>query len=123
MVSGNQAALHRLFLVLVDNALKFSRAGSEVLLKVERNDSRIEVLVKDFGSGIPSADLPHIFKRFYRADRARTGGGHGLGLSLANSIAQAHGASIEVDSNQDAGSVFRVIFTARDHQPELTSRI
>ena len=123
IVSGNRPALHRLFLALVDNALKYSRAGGEVILKLERTDSRIAVLVKDFGTGIPDTDLPHIFKRFYRADRARSGEGHGLGLALAGSIAHAHGASIEVESSEDAWSVFRVIFAARDHKPELTSRI
>lgn len=121
IVSGNQPALHRLFLVLIDNALKYSREGGEVILKVERNDSHIEVMVKDFGAGIPNSDLPHIFKRFYRADRARSGSGHGLGLSLASSIAQAHGASIEVETSEHAGSSFRVIFTPREHKPELTA--
>ncbi|MCU1339330.1 MAG: periplasmic sensor signal transduction histidine kinase [Bryobacterales bacterium] len=123
VVSGNRPALHRLFLALVDNALKYSREGGEVILKVERTDSRVAVLVKDFGAGIPAADLPHIFKRFYRADPARSGDGHGLGLALAGSIAHAHGASIEVESSEGAWSLFRVMFTARDHVPELTSPI
>lgn len=123
IVSGNQPALHRLFLVLVDNALKYSPEGGEVILKVNRNDSHVDVSVKDFGAGIPNSDLPHIFKRFYRADHARSGGGHGLGLSLASSIAQAHGASIEVESSENSGSVFRVVFTDRDQKPAYASRL
>jgi two-component system, OmpR family, heavy metal sensor histidine kinase CusS len=119
IVSGNRPALHRLFLVLLDNAVKFSRPGGEVLLKVENSESRVSVSIEDFGAGIAESDLPHIFKRFYRADPARTGGGHGLGLSLAKSIARIHGASIEVHSTEGAGSTFRVDFVARDARPAL----
>lgn len=120
VIAGSSAALHRLFLALTDNAIKYSQPGGEVILAVERGDSHIAVLVKDFGKGIAPADLPHIFKRFYRSDRARSGEGHGLGLSLADSIARAHGASIEVESTSEAGSVFRVLFPVRELQPELT---
>jgi signal transduction histidine kinase len=115
MVSGNRAALHRLFLVLLDNALKYSRAGGEVILTVDRE--RLCVTVQDFGSGISEADLPHIFKRFYRADRARNGGGHGLGLALAETIARAHSAAIDVRSTEGAGSVFEVTFPTREARP------
>jgi signal transduction histidine kinase len=117
VVAGNRPALHRLFLVLLDNALKFSRAGGEVILKVENSDSRVSVTIEDFGAGISESDLPHIFERFYRADRARSGGGHGLGLSLAKSIARVHGASIEVHSTEGSGSRFQVNFVARDARP------
>jgi two-component system OmpR family sensor kinase len=121
IVAGNRPALHRLFLVLLDNALKFSRPAGEVLLKVENSDSKVSVTIEDFGAGISEADLPHIFERFYRADRARSGGGHGLGLSLAKSIARVHGASIEVHSTEGAGSRFRVSFVARDARPTLAA--
>ncbi len=114
VISGNRAALHRLFLALLDNALKYSRAGGDVLVTVHTGDSRVSVTIEDFGSGISEADLPHIFKRFYRADRARGEGGHGLGLALAESIARAHGASIEVRSTEGARSIFRVQFAARN---------
>ena len=117
IVAGNRPALHRLFLVLLDNALKFSRPGGEVILKVENSDSRVSVTIEDFGAGIRESDLPHIFERFYRADRARSGGGHGLGLSLAKSIARVHGASIEVHSAEGVGSRFQVNFVARDARP------
>ena len=119
IVAGNRPALHRLFLVLLDNALKFSRPGGEVLLKVENSESRVAVSIEDFGVGISENDLPHIFERFYRADRARTGGGHGLGLSLAKSIARVHGASIEVHSKERAGSRFQVNFVAREARPAI----
>jgi two-component system heavy metal sensor histidine kinase CusS len=112
LVSGNRAALRRLFLVLLDNAIKYSQAGSEVIVKVAANTGEVSVTVEDFGAGISAADRPHIFKRFYQADKARADGGFGLGLSLAESIARAHGASIEVKSEEGAGSTFRVVFEA-----------
>jgi signal transduction histidine kinase len=114
MISGNRLALHRLFLVLLDNALKYSRPGGEVILTFARTNTSVAVSIQDFGEGISEAVLPHIFKRFYQADAARSAGGHGLGLSLAESIAQAHAAQIEVHSVAGAGSTFRVVFFARD---------
>jgi signal transduction histidine kinase len=76
------------------------------------------VAIEDSGQGISESDLPHIFKRFYRADPARGSGGYGLGLALAESIARAHGASIEVETSE-SGSVFRVRFPTRpdDRRP------
>lgn len=110
-MSGNAPALRRLFLVLVDNAIKYSEAGSEVAVVVSPSEQGVAVTVQDSGIGIAAADLPHIFKRFYQADRARTDGGFGIGLSLAESIARAHGATIEVQSVRSAGSTFRVLFS------------
>jgi len=107
-IAGNRAALHRLFLVVLDNALKFSPAGGTVNVSLRVEDSKAIVAIEDFGSGIRPEDLPHIFKRFYRADRARSGSGYGLGLSLAESIARSHGAQIEVRTG--ASTVFEVRF-------------
>ncbi len=107
-ISGNRPALHRVFLVLLDNALKYSADGGEVMVTL--SDHAVEI--KDFGSGIDPEDLPHIFKRFYQADRARSQGGYGLGLSLAESIVKAHGGTIEVSSKPDVGSSFRVVFAS-----------
>ena len=112
LVSGNRAALRRLFLVLLDNAIKYSHAGSEVIVRVSANEKEVGVTVEDFGVGISAADRPHIFKRFYQADKARADGGFGLGLSLAESIARAHSAALEVKSEEGAGATFRVVFEA-----------
>ena len=90
-----------------------------MLLTVQRRDSHVAITVEDFGIGISEADLPHIFKRFYRANRARSGGGYGLGLSLAESIARAHAASIDVRSVEGASSVFQVTFAARQAGREV----
>ena len=112
-IAGHRAALYRLFLVLADNAIKYSRHGGEVRLAARVDGAQIVASIEDHGEGISSADLPHIFKRFYRADRSRSSAGHGIGLALADSIARAHGARIEVESKEGAGSTFRVIFAAR----------
>ena len=109
-VSGNRPALRRLFLVLIDNALKYSHPGSDVLVGISASDGQVTASVEDFGIGIGPADRPHIFHRFYQADKARTDGGFGLGLSLAQAIAHAHDARIEVNSETDRGSTFRVVF-------------
>lgn len=116
VISANRQALHRLFMVLLDNALKYSHAGGDVVLSVTRGEGLISASVEDFGDGIGESDLPHIFKRFYQADPSRSAGGHGLGLSLAQSIAQAHGAEIDVCSSRGKGSIFRVKFRERDTQ-------
>jgi heavy metal sensor kinase len=112
VIAGNRAALRRLFLVLLDNALKYSHPDSEVMVTIAHEGERVAVMIEDFGIGIPAADQPHIFKRFYQADKARTDGGFGLGLSLAESIARAHGATIGVKSAEGAGATFRVVFDA-----------
>jgi len=122
LIAGNRPALHRLFLVLFDNALKYSPDGGEVILAVRQDLGNVAVTVEDFGSGISSSDLPHIFKRFYQADPARSEGGHGLGLSLAQSIARAHRAEIEVRSTEGAGSTFRVLFAARQPMEDTENR-
>ena len=113
IVSGNRAGLHRLFLVLLDNALKYSPQGGRVFVTLEANGARISACVEDFGAGIPPADLPHIFRRFYRADPSRAGAGYGIGLALAETIARAHRAEIEVRSEVGRGSQFTVHFAAR----------
>lgn len=104
MISGNRAALRRVFLVVLDNALKYSAQGGEVVVTLANNS----IEIRDFGTGIGETDLPHIFQRFYQADRARSQGGYGLGLSLAESIVKAHGGSIHVSSAPGAGSSFLI---------------
>jgi signal transduction histidine kinase len=113
-ISGNEAALHRLFLVLLDNAVKYSHPGAVVRVRAEAAGGNAIAVVEDSGVGISAADLPHIFERFYRAGPIQNGEGHGLGLTLAESIAHAHGATIEAQSHERAGSVFRVCFPVRD---------
>ena len=108
-VRGDANALRRLLLILIDNAVKYTPAGS-VSLALQRNGAHAEIRVRDTGIGISESDLPHIFERFYRADKARSRelGGAGLGLSIGRWIASAHGGEIKVESSAD-GSVFLVV--------------
>jgi heavy metal sensor kinase len=118
-IRGNKPALHRLFLVLLDNAIKYSEPNSAIDVLVQKRGDRHDVTIKDSGAGISPRDLPHIFERFYRSDKTRThfGGGHGLGLALAESIARRHRATISVESSLGHGSEFRVSFPA-EHDNE-----
>jgi len=127
-VSGNRPALARLLMVLIDNAIKYSPSGSDLIVEIATRRGAPEISVQDSGPGIAPADLPHIFKRFYRADPARTSsrynsGGFGLGLAIAESIATAHGATIGVESSEGVGSVFRVAFSSAAHEtaPQLSA--
>jgi signal transduction histidine kinase len=113
VISGNRAGLHRLFLVLLDNAIKYSNTAGNVIVTVESAGERVSVSIEDFGCGIAAAEVPNIFRRFYRADAARSGRGYGIGLALADSIARAHQTGIEVRSEPGHGSRFAVHFAAR----------
>jgi len=110
IVDGDPHALHRLFLILIDNAVKYTPSGGSITVSLNRNGNSAVAEFHDNGIGIATEDLPHIFDRFYRADKARSRefGGVGLGLSIALWVAEAHGGSIEVQSSPGAGSVFRV---------------
>jgi heavy metal sensor kinase len=110
LVDGNAALLRRLFLVLIDNAVKYTPSEGRISVVLAASNGAAVTQVRDTGLGISSLDLPHIFERFYRADasRSRESGGTGLGLSIAKWIAEAHEGKISVTSNVGEGSVFRV---------------
>lgn len=109
-VMGDSDRLKQLLLNLVTNGLKYTPSGGRVSLSLRRNDHWVFVDVCDTGIGIPADDLPHIFDRFYRVDKARSRaqGGSGLGLSIAHWIAEAHGGALTVDSTEGEGSTFTV---------------
>lgn len=109
-VLGDSDRLKQLFLNLVDNAIKYTPAGGEVLMSLSKKDGNALVEIRDNGVGIPAEDLPRVFDRFYRVDKARTRnpGGSGLGLSIARWIAVAHGGNIHVESSVGEGSTFIV---------------
>ncbi|MDR7400916.1 MAG: ATP-binding protein [Armatimonadota bacterium] len=96
---------------LIDNALKYTPAGGRVEVAVHPRAGEVEVTVSDTGRGIPAEDLPHVFERFYRADRSRTrgSGGTGLGLAIARHIVEAHGGRIAVRSRPGEGTTFTVV--------------
>ncbi|TAK35779.1 MAG: HAMP domain-containing protein [Chloroflexota bacterium] len=116
VVEGDRDHLKQLLLILVDNALKYTRQGGQVILSLRCASRFAEVLVRDTGVGIARRDLPHIFERFYRGDRARKAGGTGLGLSIAQRIAREHGGHIAVDSEPGRGSMFTVRLPRRSRQ-------
>jgi two-component system, OmpR family, heavy metal sensor histidine kinase CusS len=119
-LDGDPEALSRMFLVLFDNAVKYSPVGSEVKAVFDVRGDRAVFEIRDSGIGITPDALPHIFERFYRADsvRTRSGGGFGLGLAIARAIANAHGADIQAESQDGKGSIFRISFTVFS-QPRL----
>ena len=107
-IAGDRAALRRLLLILVENAIKFTPSSGQIDLGIACIDTQVVVEVADTGIGIGGEDLPRIFDRFYQADSARAQGGSGLGLSLAQWVAQGHRGRIEVETELGAGARFRV---------------
>ncbi len=109
-VMGHHTRLEQALVNLVDNAVKFNRKGGEVTIEVEREESNVRITVADTGIGIPSEDLPRIFERFYRVDKARSRevGGTGLGLSIVKHTVERMGGSIEVESQLGKGSRFTI---------------
>ncbi len=91
---------------LVHNAIKFTPKGGKITLWAEWHDNEVLLAVQDTGVGISNEDLPRIFERFYKADRARSGGGTGLGLAIARHIVQSHGGRIWAESVEGSGSTF-----------------
>ena len=117
---GETTELRRLFLILIDNAIKYTEAGS-INLSLTLQDAHVTVTVRDTGIGIEQGALPHVFDRFWRADkvRSRSEGGAGLGLSLASQIIQKVGGTISVESEVGRGSRFTVQLRSAD--PPLKS--
>jgi signal transduction histidine kinase len=108
---ADRAAIVELLVILLDNGVKYTDAGGRVRIEAKQTPKRQSFVVSDTGAGIESSHLPHIFDRFYRGDVSRNETatrGHGLGLSLAKEIADAHKGSIEVSSTPGEGSVFAV---------------
>lgn len=110
-VNGDRDRLKQLFINLTANAIQYTPQGGDVFLSLEHIKDQARVIVRDTGPGIPQEDLPHIFERFYRAEKSRTRGkstGFGLGLSIVNWIVEKHGGRIEVASQEGKGTTFAV---------------
>jgi two-component system phosphate regulon sensor histidine kinase PhoR len=91
---------------LIHNAVKFTPPGGKVAVTAESDGNEVVFSVSDTGVGIPTEDLPRIFERFYKADRARSGGGTGLGLAIAKHLVEGHGGRIWAESIEGQGSTF-----------------
>ena len=111
-LEGDRTHLQQVVLNLVDNAIKYTQEGGAIHVRLYVKDWRTIIEVSDNGAGIPSHALPHVFERFYRADKARSraSGGAGLGLSIVKAICTAHRAAIFVTSEEGKGSSFSVEF-------------
>ena len=109
-VEGDRSRLQQVIVNLVANAIKYTQEGGSVEVRVRRKGSVAVLEVSDNGAGIPDYALPHVFERFYRADKARSrnSGGAGLGLAIVKAICAAHGAEVSVSSKDGTGSVFSV---------------
>jgi two-component system phosphate regulon sensor histidine kinase PhoR len=109
---ADETRLQEILYNLLDNAVKYSHEGGEIRLQARRNGDEIFFSVSDTGAGITKNDLPRIFERFYRTDKARsrTLGGTGLGLSIVKHIAQLHGGRVEAESEPGQGTTVRVVF-------------
>ncbi len=109
-IRADETRLHEVLYNLLDNALKYSRENGEIRLRAAQHGPEIVLSVTDNGIGITKGDLPRIFERFYRADKARSRelGGTGLGLAIVKHIAQLHGGRVEAESELGKGTTIRV---------------
>jgi two-component system phosphate regulon sensor histidine kinase PhoR len=105
VVHADRAKLKQVFINLLDNAIKFSPAGSSITVEVEELASGVKVAVKDEGPGIPVEHLPRVYERFFKGSAAR-GGGTGLGLAIVKHIIEAHGGTVAVESKTAGGATF-----------------
>jgi signal transduction histidine kinase len=108
-VNGDSDRLKQVLVNLISNAIKYTPGEGTVTFELCKVDDRSRLMIRDTGPGIPAEDLPHIFERFYRAEKSRTRSktsGFGLGLSIAYWIINVHGGSIEVESQESQGTAF-----------------
>jgi len=109
MVNGDRDRLKQVLLNLVANAIQYTPQGGDVFLSMSKIGDQARIIIRDTGPGIPAEDLPHIFDRFYRAEKSRTRStvsGFGLGLSIAHWIVEHHGGQIKVESKEGKGTTF-----------------
>lgn len=111
-LTADRSMVKQLLRALIDNSVKYTKAGGRIELSAEATPSGVSLSVKDTGVGMDAASLEHIFERFYRVDkaRARATGGMGLGLSIAAAIVEAHGGSISAASEVEKGTVITAVF-------------
>jgi two-component system, OmpR family, phosphate regulon sensor histidine kinase PhoR len=110
----DQSRLVQVLVNLLSNAIKYSRPGGRVTISARPIDGAVEIAVRDEGVGILPDDLPRIFERFFKSDRARNSGGSGLGLAIAKHIANAHGGQLTVESEYGKGSTFTISIPTDD---------
>jgi signal transduction histidine kinase len=110
-VNGDRDRLKQVLLNLAANAIQYTPQDGDVFISLAKAGDQARIIVRDTGPGIPSEDLPHIFERFYRAEKSRTRSrtsGFGLGLSIAKWIVEHHNGRIEVESKEGKGTTFAI---------------
>lgn len=108
-LQGDKQEITRLMVIFLDNAIKYSEENQEISIKTYLEANYAKLVIKDHGMGIVEKDLPHIFDRFYRADKSRSqSSGYGLGLSIARQIIQEHYGAVNVESRVSKGTTFTV---------------
>ena len=105
----DRSKLQRVIANLLDNAIKYTPPGGKIIISAEEVDKKVIISVHDTGIGISPEEIPHIFDRFFRADKSRSVPGAGLGLSLVQAIVRRHGGQIKVSSSPGVGSTFTVV--------------
>jgi two-component system phosphate regulon sensor histidine kinase PhoR len=105
-VQADKERIQQVILNIVHNAIKFTPSGGKVMISTEQSRESVIAKVSDTGIGISKEDLPHIFKRFFKADKSRSNSGTGLGLAIAKHTVQAHGGNIWAQSEEGKGSTF-----------------
>ena len=123
-IEGDCIFLRQALVNIIHNAVKYSPVGETISVRVRNGDaSHVVVEIQDKGPGIPLEDQRRVFDRFYRVDKARwrESGGAGLGLSIAKWAVEAHGGSIELNSEPNLGSTFRIILPSAGMQPKSTA--
>ena len=109
IVKGNRAQVQSVLECLLDNACKYAAPGSAISVSLEKAGKKAKLTVHNTGSYIPAEDLPHVFERFYRADKSRTASeSSGLGLAIVQSVAESMGGSVLAESNEATGTSFTV---------------
>jgi two-component system phosphate regulon sensor histidine kinase PhoR len=106
LIQADKDRIRQTIINLVHNSIKFNKPAGKVTVSTGYDSNSVTVSVADTGIGISKDDLPHVFERFYKADKARTGGGSGLGLAIAKHTVQAHGGDIHAQSEEGKGSTF-----------------
>ena len=107
---ANRDYLKQLFLILIDNAIKYTPVHGQIKITFNQNPSSLVIQVKDTGVGIPQEDLPYIFDRFYQTNKARESQGSGLGLAIAKWITEIHGGTIQIESRLNSGTIVTLEF-------------
>ena len=109
IVKGNKAQVQSVLECLLDNACKYAAPGSAISVSLEKAGKKAKLTVHNTGSYIPAEDLPHVFERFYRADKSRTASeSSGLGLAIVQSVAESMGGSVAAESSEETGTSFTV---------------